>query len=64
MELESVGLSLNSSKCKVLTTDSGQYRHGFSRVLYVGGKYFHVLGQHEWHRYLRRSLNFCTPFET
>jgi hypothetical protein len=58
-ELNHVGLHLNVSKTKLLTNAAGHHRQGFSSVVRVAGSYMHLLGPHEWHKYLGRRLSFC-----
>ena len=57
-ELAKVGLNLNTSKTKLLTTDSTIFRPNTSAVAQVGNSFLHILGPHESHKYLGRKLSF------
>ena len=51
-----MGLELNIGKTKLLTTEDGHYREGRSAVRHWAGCWFHLLGPHEWHKYLGGKL--------
>ena len=58
-ELVLLGLEVNKSKTKLLTTEAGYFKEGLTSILQINGAYFHVLGCHEWHRYLGKHLCFA-----
>ena len=58
-ELADVGLEVNK-KTKLLTTESCHFKEGTSSVVNIKGNYFHLLGNHEWHKYLGKYLCFSS----
>ena len=59
IELKRIGLEVNRSKTKILTNEDGYFREGLSTIIPVGNQFFHVIGKHEWHKYLGKHLYFC-----
>ena len=57
-ELQNVGLEVNHTKTKLLTTDPSIFKINTSSILYIHDRYFQVLAPHEWHKYLGRYLTF------
>ena len=50
-----LGLQVNESKTKLLTTEPGYFKEGLESILQINGAYVHLLGCHEWHRYLGQN---------
>ena len=59
-EMAQIGLEVNKNKTKLLTTESCYFKEGTSSIVNVGGQYFHLLGNHEWHKYLGKFLCFSS----
>ena len=57
-ELCKIGLEVNKAKTKLLTTEYNYFKEGTSAVVCIRNKYYHVLGNHEWHKYLGKYLYF------
>ena len=57
-ELAEIGLEVNHTKTKILTTDPANFKENTSSVLFMYDRYFQVLAPHEWHKYLGRHLTF------
>ena len=58
IELRRIGLEINRNKTKILTTQDGFFRDGISRIMWINHECFHLIGIHEWHKYLGRHLSF------
>ena len=58
IELRRIGLEINRNKSKILTTQDGFFRDGISRIMWINHECFHLIGIHEWHKYLGRHLSF------
>ena len=59
IEFQRIGLEVNRSKTKILTNEDGDFREDVSTIIPVGNQFFHVIGKHEWHKYLGKHLCFC-----
>jgi len=56
-EFQAVGLQLNASKTKILTTAAVESPPGTCKVEWVSGRCIHVLSHADSHKYLGRALN-------
>ena len=57
-ELFEIGLEVNKAKTKLLTTECNYFKEGTSAAVCIRNQYYHVLGNHEWHKYLGKYLCF------
>ena len=63
-ELHDVGLNLNITKCKILTTDPHHYRTNISHITWIWNRPMHILEPHEFHTYLGKYLSLASRTRT
>ena len=63
-ELHDVGLDLNMTKCKILTTDPHHYRANLTHIIWILNRPMHILGPHEFHTYLGKYLSLASRTRT